>query len=30
MEFLLFWIFVGALLVPVAIYLDKKKGKKND
>ena len=30
MEFLLFWIFIAVLLVPVAIYLDKKGSKKND
>ncbi len=28
MEFLLFWIFVGALLVPVAVNLDKKRNNK--
>lgn len=30
MEFLLFWIFIGAFLVPVAIYLDKKRSNQND
>ncbi len=30
MEFLIFWIFIGAMLVPIAIYLDKKRSKKND
>jgi len=30
MEFLLFWLFVAVLLFPVAICLDKKRGKKND
>ena len=25
MEFLLFWIFVGALLFPIAVSLDKKR-----
>ena len=28
MEFLLFWIFIGAMLVPVAIYLDTKRSNK--
>jgi hypothetical protein len=30
MEFLLFWIFIAAMLVPVAIYLDTKRNNKND